>query len=123
MGTRLHADSQGAPGKKRWNLGCSGDSLALGRLGEGEMEAVPFYPDVDDPQVAIEMDLQGAALSLQRLQDTDTAVLIDYLDKIASLGLGFYTLASAAKGGSRSSPDGKQTRQGQRNPRKRRCKL
>ena len=60
------------------------------------MQEALVYPEVDDPQVAIEMDLQGAALSLERLQDIDTAVLADYLDKIASLGLGFYTLASAA---------------------------
>jgi len=61
------------------------------------MEAVPAYPDVEDPQVAIEMDLQGGALSLQRLQETDTAILADYLAQIASLGLGFYTLASSIK--------------------------
>jgi len=61
------------------------------------MEAIPVYPDIDDPQFAIEMDLQGAAFSLQRLQETDTAILADYLDQIASLGLGFYTLASSIK--------------------------
>ena len=59
------------------------------------MEAIPVYPDIDDPQFAI--DLQGAAFSLQRLQETDTAILADYLDQIASLGLGFYTLASSIK--------------------------
>ena len=67
------------------------------------MEKVLVHPEVDDPQVGIEMDLQGAALSLQRLQDTDTAKLADYLDKIASLGLGFYALASAAKTTRRTS--------------------
>ena len=59
------------------------------------MEEAFIYPEIDDPQFAIEMDLQGAAFSLQRLQETDTDELANYLDQIASLGLGFYTLASS----------------------------